>query len=235
MVTDIAIHAFGKDWKAQTELELIRASGSETADLEEWLRNDFFAQHCDLFHQRPFIWHIWDGRKRDGFHALVNYHKLAGENGKGRRTLESLTHSYLNDWISRQKDGVKRGDEGAEERLTAALELKKVLEAIIEGEPPFDIFVRWKTLPSQAIGWEPDINAGVRMNIRPFLAQDLPSGKKGAGVLRCRPNIKWDKDRGKEPKRDKAEYPWFWNGSGFAGDRVNDVHLTNEQKRTARD
>ena len=79
--------AFGKEWKAHTELDLIRVTGSEATDLEEWLRNDFFDQHCDRFHQRPFIWHIWDGRKRDGFHALLNYHTLAGAD-KGRRTSE---------------------------------------------------------------------------------------------------------------------------------------------------
>src|ERR1035437_3548664 len=47
--------ALGKDWKAQTELELIRATGSDSADLEEWLRNDFFEQQCNVFHQRPFL------------------------------------------------------------------------------------------------------------------------------------------------------------------------------------
>jgi hypothetical protein len=31
-----------------------------------------------------------------------------------------------------------------------------------------------------------------------------------------------------------VEFPWFWNGSGFTGDRVNDVHLTKEQKEKAR-
>src|SRR5205085_4964722 len=128
--------AYGNDWKAQTELELISASGSDAADLEEWLRNDFFEQHCDLFHQRPFIWHVWDGRKRDGFHALVNYHTLAGSAGKGRRTLENLTHSYLGDWITRQKDGIKRDEEGADERLAAAEALKEILEGILTGEPP---------------------------------------------------------------------------------------------------
>ena len=222
---------YGKDWKAQTEQELIRASGSDAADLEEWLRNDFFEQHCDMFHQRPFIWHVWDGRKRDGFHALVNYHKLAGEKGKGRRTLENLTHSYLGDWITRQKHGVdpKHPEEGADERLAAALALKETLEAIHDGEPPYDIFVRWKPLSQQAVGWNPDINDGVRMNIRPFLANDIPGGKKSAGILRTKPNIKWDKDRGKEPKRDKAEYPWFYSGSTY-GDRVNDVHLKKAEK-----
>jgi hypothetical protein len=225
--------AYGKEWKSQTELELIRASGSDAADLEEWLRNDFFEQHCDRFHQRPFIWHIWDGRKRDGFHALLNYHTLASGD-KGRRTLESLTHSYLGEWITRQKDGIKREEQGADERLAAALALKEILEGILYGEPPYDIFVRWKPLAQQAIGWNPDINDGVRMNIRPFLASDIPGGKKGAGILRAKPNIKWDKDRGKEPHRDKSEYPWFWNGSGFTGDRVNDVHLTKAQKEKAR-
>jgi len=228
----LLVVAFGKDWKPHTELELIRASGSDAADLEEWLRNDFFEQHCDRFHHRPFIWHIWDGRKRDGFHALVNYHTLASDD-KGRRTLESLTHSYLGEWITRQKDGIKREEEGADERLAAALALKEILEGILDGEPPYDIFVRWKPLAQQAIGWNPDINDGVRMNIRPFLANDIPGGKKGAGILRAKPNIKWDKDRGKEPHRDKSEYPWFWNGSGFTGDRVNDVHLTKEQKEKA--
>ena len=224
---------YGKDWKAGSELELIRATESDAGDLEDWLRNDFFEQHCDVFHQCPFIWHIWDGRKRDGFHALVNYHRLAAGD-KGRRTLENLTHSYLGDWITRQRDSLKREEEGAEERLAAALALKERLEAILAGEPPFDIFVRWKPLAEQAIGWQPDINDGVRMNIRPFLASDLPNGKKGAGVLRSRPSTKWDKDRGKEPKRDKVEYPWFWNGSEFTGDRLNDVHLTKEQKESAR-
>ena len=225
--------AYGSEWKPTSEREMIHATGSTADDFDEWLRNDFFEQHCELFHQRPFLWHIWDGRRRDGFHVVVNYHKLAGP--KGRKLLETLTFAYLGDWIARQKDGERRGEDGAEARLAAALELKQRLEAIIEGEPPFDIFVRWKPLAKQAVGWEPDINDGVRMNIRPFLASDLPGGKKGAGILRVKPKIKWDKDRGKEPQRDKKDFPWFWDGKTFTGDRVNDVHLTNEEKRTARD
>jgi hypothetical protein len=237
--------AFGKGWKAQTELELIRATLSNAADLEEWLRSDLFAQHCDLFDQRPFLWHIWDGRKRDGFHALVNYHRLCEGGGKGRRLLEGLTYAYLGDWITRQKDGVKRGEGGAEDRLAAALELQNRLKSILEGEPPFDLFVRWKPLAEQPIGWEPDINDGVRVNIRPFLASDLPAGRTGAGVLRWKPNIKWTKDRGKEPERPMAEFPWFWNwdeetqdfmGTGKEpdGNRHNDCHYTNEAKQAAR-
>ncbi len=77
------------------------------------------------------------------------------------------------------------------------------------------------------------------MNIRPLmLAMDM--GKKGAGILRAKPNIQWDKDRGKEPERDKKEFPWFWcndepeedpkPGSVFAGNRFNNVHLSLEFK-----
>ena len=227
--------AFGDEWLPAKERELITATGSNSESLDDWLRTDFFAQHCALFHDRPFNWHIWDGRKRDGFHALVNYHKLAEDDGKGRRLLESLTYSYLGDWVTRQRDGVKRGEGAAEDRLVAALELQKRLIAILEGETPFDIFIRWKPIEEQPIGWEPDINDGVRRNIRPFMSQEIPGGKRGAGILRAKPKIHWRKDRGKEPVCEQKQFLWFWNGDKFTGERVNNVHLTIAEKRAARD
>lgn len=224
------------------EHALIRATESEAASLENWLRDEFFEQHCALFHQRPFVWHVWDGRK-DGYHALINYHKLAAPDGAGRKLLETLTYSYLGDWIRKQQDGMKRNEPGAEDRFIAAQALQKELEAILQGEPPYDIFVRWKPLHKQAVGWDPDINDGVRMNIRPFmLANDV--GRKGAGILRAKPGIKWDKDRGTEPERAKKDFPWFWswdeetedfNGAReFDGCRWNSCHYTPEAKRAAR-
>ena len=187
-----------------------------------------------MFHERPFIWHVWDGRK-DGFGALVNYHRLDHSN------LNKLTYTYLGDWIRQQQADAKSGKPGAAERLGAAKELQQELEKILEGEPPYDIFVRWKPIKKQASGWNPDLNDGVRLNIRPFLlAKDL--GKKGAGILRSKPNIKWDKDRGTEPMRDKKEYPWFWcaeepdtdpaGGKAFTGNRWNSVHLTLAKKKS---
>jgi len=92
--------------------------------------------------------------------------------------------------------------------------------------------VRWKPIEKQPIGWNPDLNNGVRLNIRPFLS--VPDvGKKGAGVLRDKPNIKWNKDRGK----DVASAPWYHLGAKYGGnrdDRINDHHLTLEEKRKAR-
>ena len=104
---------------------------------------------CKLFQQRPFIWHVWDGN-RGGFSALVNYHNPT------RAGLEKLIYTYLGDRISRQRRAVDFGEEGSDARLAAALGLKSKLEAILQGEPPFDTFVRWKPLSRQAIGLAPD-------------------------------------------------------------------------------
>jgi hypothetical protein len=230
---EVLAAAYGPNWSLALEQQLLAANGNNSANLDDWLRNQFFESHCKLFQHRPFIWHIWDGRKRDGFQVLINYHKLTEGNGKGRQLLEKLTYVYLGDWITLQKDGIKQGTGGAEDRLAAAQELDKRLKAILEGEPPYDIFVRWKPLSQQPIGWEPDINDGVRLNIRPFLADDIPGGKKGAGILRAKPNINWNKDRGK----DTPSAPWYNLGpqnGGNKGDRINDHHLTNAEKREAR-
>jgi hypothetical protein len=209
--------AFGEEWSKAKERELLLETAvahntkASAADLGDWLRQSFFAEHCKLFRSRPFIWQIWDGTPH-GFSALVNYHKLAAPNGQGRKTLEKLTFTYLRDWIDRQKQDQVEGINGADDRYTAAIDLQGQLEKILDGEPPYDLFVRWKPIHQQAIGWDPDINDGVRLNIRPFLNARLRKGGiAGAGILRAKPGtIKWAKDRGNEPIRSKEEFPWFW-------------------------
>jgi len=193
--------------------------------LESWLRDKFFSQHCKRFQNRPYIWHIWDGLP-DGFSALVNYHRL------DRRNLEKLIYTYLGEWIERQKQAVANRIDGACDRLAAAEALHQKLELILEGEAPYDIFIRWKPLSRQPVGWEPDINDGVRLNIRPFMSVPDVS-KRGAGVLRDKPKIEWGKDRGKEI----SSAPWYKLGpvyGGALGDRINDHHLTLGEKRQAR-
>jgi hypothetical protein len=54
-----------------------------------------------------------------------------------------------------------------------------------------------------------------------------------AGVLRKDPKINWNKDRG----TDVESAPWFNLGpqySGKKGDRINDHHLSLDEKRKAR-
>jgi hypothetical protein len=220
------------------ERALIAAAGlkgSKSKTLEDWLQDEFFEQHAKLFHDRPFIWHLWDGRP-DGFHALVNYHKL------DHALLQKLTYAYLGDWIRQQSDDAKADKPGAAERLGAAQGLQKKLAVILEGEAPQDIFARWKPIKDQTQGWHPDLNDGIRQNIRPFLlAGDI--GKRGAGLFRSIPLALKDKDRGTEPNRSKKDYPWFWcteepgtdpsGGKEFIGNRWNNVHLTLAQKQKA--
>lgn len=203
--------AYGSDWSTSKQAELFDQVGFSGRTPEDWLRNGFFEQHCRIFHQRPFIWQFWDGQ-RDGFSALVNYHKL------NYAALEKLTYSYLGDWTARQRAAVEAGEEGSDIKLTAGLVLTAKLEKILEGESPLDIFIRWKPLDKQPIGWQPDLNDGVRLNIRPFVL---------AGVLRKNPNISWNKDRGK----DTSNSPWF---EKFKGERINDHHLTLAEKQAAR-
>jgi len=88
--------AYGSLWSAALLSDLLGGWSS----LEDWLRDGFFEQHCEMFGQRPFIWQVWDGRK-DGFHALVSYHQLAGPRGEAKKTLEKLIYTALGDWISR--------------------------------------------------------------------------------------------------------------------------------------
>lgn len=246
--------AFGSFWRPEFEHKLLAAAAGpnkKPADsLDEWLCDEFFAEHCDLFKDRPFVWHIWDGRK-DGFHALVNYHKLAGPNGQGLRVLKLLTFTYLKEWIDRQRADEKASVGGAPARLAAALVLQEELEKILAGEPPYDLFIRWKPLHEQPLGWDPDINDGVRLNIRPFvLAKDVK--QKGAGILRAKVNVHWRKDRGKEPEslRPRDQFPWFWRcnpenpqhgrdyvagkAATFDGVRWNDLHYTRAVKESAR-
>jgi hypothetical protein len=200
-------------WSADSERRLVAEADArfekkppKEGSLEAWLRDRAFAQHCALFHQRPYLWQIWDGLK-DGFSSFLHYHRLTKAN------LEKVTYTHLGDWISRQRAA------GDDLRLEKALILQQTLQKIIQGETPFDIFVRWKPLAQQPLGWEPDLDDDVRLNIRPFVE---------AGILRAKVGVKWNKDRG----RDVTTAPWYGT---FKGERLNDHHTTLAEKRRARD
>jgi hypothetical protein len=207
-IRDYLKKIIGKKWNNNSTQELLKKEEAKTNILDRWLRNELFEMHCKTFFNRPFVWQIWDGNN-DGFSALVNYHKLSKEN------LSKLIYTYLGDWIRMCELKKKNHESGAEGLLGAALKLKEKLELILEGEAPYDIFVRWKPIEQQPIGWDPDLNDGVRLNIRPFIEAD---------VLRKRPNIKYGVDRGKNPP-----------GSPWGEKRDNDIHLTLAEKIAARE
>lgn len=219
------IKIWGEKYNGNTLSELLAKEGSNKRDVETYLREDYFAHHCKIFKNRPFIWQIWDGRK-DGFAVLVNYHKL------DKSTLEKLIYTYLGDWINQCELKRQNNVSGADGLLLAAKALKDKLLLILEGEPPYDLFIRWKSLVDQPIGWDPDINDGVRLNVYPFIQ---------AGVLRKKFNVKWGKDRGKNPS-GSLWGPERWNryedleDKWKLRDEQNNVipHLTNDVKREAK-
>ncbi|OZF29148.1 hypothetical protein CH296_18025 [Rhodococcus sp. 14-2496-1d] len=200
---EMLAEAYGSEWSSGMERFLVNKADGTNGRLEDWLRETFFAQHVKVFDNRPFLWHVWDGLK-DGFSAVVNYHRL------DHRTLEKLTFTSLGAWIERQKHEDAAGRAGASARLRAAEALQEKLKLILDGAPPYDVYVRWKGLHEQPIGWNPDLDDGVRPNIRPFVT---------AGVLRSKVNVHWRKDRGT-------------NADG--SQRINDLHPTLEERREAR-
>ena len=191
---DLLMSAYGDDFSVARVDALLADAGYPGKTLGRWLRDGFFAQHLKRFNNRPFVWHVWDGRK-DGFGALVLYHQL------DRALLEKLAYGYLGDWITAQTADAEKGVPGADLRLAAARDLQGRLAEILEGEPPHDLFVRWKPAHEQPIGWAPDLDDGVLVNVRPF-AQ--------AGVLRRKPKVQSTKDRGKNP-----------DGTDWGPDRYN--------------
>jgi hypothetical protein len=226
--------------------------------IDDWLRNSFFTEHVKAFRSRPFLWHIWDGSS-GGFEAIVNAHMLCGSNGQGRRTIEALAYTYLGDWIEMQKLASAEGVPGSEARLLSALDLRRRLEDIIVGEPPFDLFCRWKPIYEMPIGWEPDLNDGIKVNIRPFVQASLSrGGKAGAGLLKSKPgSLKWTTDKGRDPIENRTQdgFPWLWtyadsatsgidigvnedgslmNPVEYDGVRRNELHYTRAAKEAAR-
>ena len=103
---------------------LTRTLDKKTArdvSLEAWVRDRAFRQHCALFGQRPFLWHISDGLK-DGFSVFVHYHRFDQAN------LRKLTYTLLGDWLDRVKA------ENNALRYEKGRELQQKLEKILEGE-----------------------------------------------------------------------------------------------------
>ena len=204
-VQQLLAAAFGESWSPAKVKELLEQAGSKKKNLADWLRDEFFKQHCALFGNRPFVWHIWDGQ-RDGFSALVNYHRL------DRKTLEKLTYTYLGqDWVERQRAEVR--DERGWRRGSPVGRVGSAAEA--RGDPrgrgaATTSTCGGRSCTSSRSAGSPISNDGVRLNIRPFVE---------AGVLRSPFNIHWRKDRGKNP--DGTE-------------RHNDIHLTLAEKLEAR-
>jgi hypothetical protein len=149
-------------------------------DLGDWIRRDLFKVHTKRFKNRPIAWHL---RSPEGaFEALVLYHRLS------RETLARLRVSYAGDRLARlraeQQRARERGDTTEVTRLQVAIEdveaFRRTLESIERGdELKHRIRCRWKdeTERGRPGAYAPDIDDGVKVNIRPFQESGLLPAK----------------------------------------------------------
>jgi hypothetical protein len=172
---------FGEQGAAQSLREFRQWVGR---DLDAWLRRDFFKRHVQQFKQRPIAWHFVSPERH--FEAFVLYHRLS------RATLATLRTVYAGGLVERlraEQERARQANAGAEvSRLQLAIEdveeFRARLEAIERGdELKYRIRCRWKG--EEATGrpgpYAPDIDDGVKVNIRPF---------QEAGLLAMREVIK---------------------------------------------
>jgi len=158
-----------------------------TSGIGEWLDNAFFEYHCGLYKKRPIFWHIASrqGTSRLAFGALCHYHKF------DRNRMAKLRAGYIKDAIEEFRreaalaDKAGRTDDRLEwqARLEEARELDRRLQLVQEGhhegskggERDYRILTPWKSKEELPLGWDPDIDDGVKVNIEPL---------QKAGVLR---------------------------------------------------
>jgi hypothetical protein len=163
-----------------------KVKGYRSVDgIDEWLRDCYFDYHVSLYKKRPVFWHIASrpGRGDCAFGALVHYHRF------DQNRLAKLRGSYLRDAIAlfRREAGLADKDARIEDRQEwqARLEeaetlderLRWVQEGIDSPPAPGDCRIRtpWKSDSELPDGWQPDLDDGVAVNIRPL---------QTAGVLR---------------------------------------------------
>ncbi len=148
-------------------------------DLADWVRRDFFKCHSQQFKSRPIAWHL---RSPEGaFEAFVLYHRLS------RATLVKLRAEYAGPRIARLKAEAARAKDAGDDRLAADLQIqvedveafRRQLEAIERGDELRDrIRCRWKDETTGRPGpYAPDIDDGVKVNIRPFQETGLLPAK----------------------------------------------------------
>jgi hypothetical protein len=154
-------------------------------DLGEWLRHDFFKRHIQQFKQRPIAWHLVSPERT--FEAFVLYHKLS------LATLQALRTQYAGSLVEKLTVDLARAkerkDEAAMRKLQAQIEdVDEFRDRIARIERGDDlktrIRCRWKG--EEEYGrpgpYAPDIDDGVKVNIRPF--QEL-------GLLAVKVITKW--------------------------------------------
>jgi hypothetical protein len=164
---------FGEQGAERSLAEFRQYVGRELGD---WLRRDFFKRHVQQFKQRPIAWHLTS--PEGTFQAMLLYHRLS------RGTLQALRTRYAGRLIERlraEQDRARSRNDAAEAarlqgRIEDVEEFSRELQAIERGdELRHRVRCRWKgeEVEGRPGPYAPDIDDGVKVNIRPFQESGL--------------------------------------------------------------
>jgi hypothetical protein len=182
---------FGHDRGHETEREIEHTLGWKSGTewgaqrplpLERWFEREFFSRHVSQFKRRPIAWHLTS--PKGTFQVIVYYHKF------DRNRLQLLRSRYVRDAVEglRRRLGEARaaGDDRQALARTAEMEAQLAdvqefdarLGRLLEGkEREARIWCPWKSEEEQPVGWNPDINDGVRVNVAPVQRLGLLAGE----------------------------------------------------------
>lgn len=188
---------FGAERGPEVEVEAGQILGWKKGDewgqqralpLERWLEREFFRRHVSQFKRRPIAWHLTS--EKGAFQAIVYYHKF------DRNRLTLLRSRYVREaleGLQRQVGevgrrglgggewGLRKGEREEiarlEEQIEDVREFDRRLGLLLEGrDREARIWCPWKPPEEQPVGWDPDINDGVRVNVAPVQRLGLLAG-----------------------------------------------------------
>ena len=168
--------------------------------LARWFEREFFRRHVSQFKRRPIAWHLTS--PHGAFQAIVYYHKfdknrLALLRARYvRNVIESLRHDLAEAAGAGQDRATLNRVAALEAQLADVQEFDARLQRLQEGrDREARIWCPWKAPAEQPMGWDPDINDGVRVNIAPV--QRLGSARGGcAGGEGCEESAGAGRDEG---------------------------------------
>jgi len=172
---------FGPEHGREVEIEAGKILGWKPGDewgkqkpspLERWFEREFFKRHVSQFKRRPIAWHLKS--PKGTFQVIVYYHKF------DKNCLQLLRARYVREVLeSLRRQLAEAKAEGTDRKTLARVadleakiadveEFDRRLQRLLEGrDREARIWCPWKSPEEQPVGWDPDINDGVRVNIAP--------------------------------------------------------------------
>ena len=170
--------AFGSEWSASLEDKLLTEAGAKSGHVARRLAPQQLLRAA-LQAVPPPPLHLAHLGRPQGRLRLPG--ELPQARSRAARNPDVLLPPGLDQRPGRRGEGEQDGGRPSPRRRPGVAEkLKLILEGAVvriqkrwirarDSRFGYDIFVRWKPLAEQPIGWNPDLNDGVRLNIRPFM------------------------------------------------------------------